>query len=51
MIWKVITLNQLAGRLHTGPGPYLESWPKIVLFFFVIALVAGTVAIWNRSHR
>ena len=32
-----------AGAFRTRPGPYLESWPKIVLF-------GGVVAIWNRSH-
>jgi hypothetical protein len=39
-----------AGAIRTRPGPYLESWPKIVLFVVVIAVLGGVVAIWNRSH-
>ena len=39
-----------AGAIRTRPGPYLESWPKIVLFVVVVAVLGGVVAIWNRSH-
>ena len=47
----MITLKHLvlgAGAFRTRPGPYLESWPKIVLF--VVAVLGGVVAIWNRSR-
>ena len=49
----MMTLKPLvvgAGVIRTRPGPYLESWPKIVLFVVVVALLGGVVAIWNRSH-
>ena len=49
----MITLKHLvlgAGAIRTRPGPYLESWPKIILFVVVIAVLGGVVAIWNRSH-
>jgi hypothetical protein len=49
----MITLKHLvlgAGAFRTRPGPYLESWPKIVLLVFVVAVLGGVVAIWNRSH-
>ena len=36
---------------RTRPGPYLESWPKIVLLVVVVAVLGGAVAIWNRSHH
>jgi hypothetical protein len=29
------------GAIRTRPGPYLESWPKIVLFVVVIAALGG----------
>jgi hypothetical protein len=49
----MITLKHLvvaAGAIRTRPGPYLESWPKIVLLVLVIAVLGGVVAVWNRSH-
>jgi hypothetical protein len=49
----MMTLKHLvlgAGAIRTRPGPYLESWPKIVLFVVVVAVLGGVVAIWNRSH-
>jgi uncharacterized membrane protein YdbT with pleckstrin-like domain len=49
----MLTLKHLvvaAGAIRTRPGPYLESWPKIVMFVVVIAALGGVVAIWNRSH-
>ena len=39
-----------ADAIRTRPGPYLESWPKIVLFVVGIAVLGGVVVIWNRSH-
>ena len=50
---RMITLEHLvlgAGAIRTRPGPYPESWPKIVLFVVVIAALGGVVAIWNRSR-
>jgi hypothetical protein len=50
---EMIALKHLvlgAGAIRTRPGPYLESWPKIILFVVVIAVLGGVVAIWNRSH-
>jgi hypothetical protein len=38
----MITLKRLvmaAGAIRTRPGPYLESWPKIILFVVVIAVL------------
>jgi hypothetical protein len=45
------TLKHLmAIGVRTGPGPYMDSWPRMVMFIFLIAVVAGAVAIWNRSR-
>jgi hypothetical protein len=41
----MITLKHLVvavGAIRTRPGPYLESWPKIVLFVAVIAVLGGS---------
>jgi hypothetical protein len=49
----MITLKHLVvgvGAIRTRPGPYLESWPKIVLLVVVIAVLGAVVAIRNRSH-
>ena len=49
----MITLKHLAlaaGAFRTTPGPDLKSWPKIVLFVVVVAVLGGAVAIGNRSH-
>jgi hypothetical protein len=46
---EVIALKQLAAHV-SGPGPYLEHWPKIVIFVVLVVVVAGAVAIWNRSR-
>jgi hypothetical protein len=38
----MITLKHLvvgADAIRTRPGPYLESWPKIVLFVVAIAVL------------
>jgi hypothetical protein len=40
----MITLKHLvlgAGAFRTRPGPYLESWPKIVLFVVVVAVLGS----------
>ena len=50
---EMIALKHLvldAGAIRTRPGPYLESWPKIVLLVVVVAVLGGVVTIWNRSH-
>ena len=50
---EMIALEHLVvggGAIRTRSGPYLESWPKIVLFVAGIAVLGGVVAIWNRSH-
>ena len=47
---EMITLKHLVAAHNGGPGPYLESWPKAVMLILLIAVVAGTVAIWNRSR-
>jgi hypothetical protein len=56
----MITLKHLvlgAGAIRTRPGPYLESWPNIVLFVVVVAVLGGVVAIWTavahsgQEHR
>jgi hypothetical protein len=42
---EMITLKHLvlgAGAFRTRPGPYLESWPKIVLFVVVVAVLGGS---------
>jgi hypothetical protein len=44
----MITLRHLVAIRGFGPGPYLESWPKMVMIALLIALVAGTVAVMNR---
>ena len=42
----MITLKHLmAIGVRTGPGPYMESWPRMVMFIFLIAIAAGAVAI------
>jgi hypothetical protein len=46
----MITLKHLVAAHNGGPGPYLESWPKYVFLFIVIAAIAGTIAVWNRSR-
>jgi len=46
----MITLKHLvlgAGAVRTRPGPDLESWPNIVLFVVVVAVLGGVVAIWT----
>lgn len=45
---EMITLKHLVAFRGFGPGPYLESWPKIVMIALLVAVVAGTVAIVNR---
>jgi len=31
----------------------MDSWPKMVILVLFVAVIAGTIAIWNRSryHR
>lgn len=43
----MIILNH---RILPGLGPYMDSWPKLVFFIAIIAVIAGGVAIWNRSR-
>ena len=41
----MITLKHLmaVGGGPRGPGPYMDSWPKIVLFIVLIAALASIV--------
>jgi hypothetical protein len=47
----MITLKHLiAGRIPTNLGPSAESWTRPVMIFILIVVVAGVVALWNRSR-
>jgi hypothetical protein len=47
----MITLKHLvAGRMPTNLGPSAEGWTRTVMIFLLIVVVAGIVAIWNRSR-
>ena len=47
----MITLKHLMViGARTGPGPYMQDRPRTVLLVFLTAVVAGSVAIWNRSR-
>ena len=47
----MITLKHLvAGRVPTNLGPSAESWTRTVMIFLFIVVVAGIVAMWNRSR-
>ena len=47
---EMITLKHLMAAHNGGPGPYMANWPRTVLFIVVIAVLAGSVAIWTRSR-
>lgn len=47
----MITLKHLmAGRIPKNLGPSAENWTRTVMIILVIAVVAGIVAMWNRTH-
>jgi hypothetical protein len=47
----MITLKHLvAGRIPTNLGPSAEGWTCTVMIFLLIVVVAGIVAMWNRSR-
>jgi hypothetical protein len=53
-LWKNLTRRTILftnrlGAPHLVTG-LLDSWPKYVFLFFLIAVIAGTIAIWNRSR-
>jgi len=46
-----MTLKHLiAGRIPTHLGISAEGWTRTVMIFLVIVVVAGIVAVWNRSR-
>ena len=48
---EMITLKHLiAGRTPKNLGPTAEHWTRPVMIFTLIAVVAGIVAMWNRSR-
>lgn len=48
---EMIALKHLvAGRVPTNLGLSAENWTRIVMIFLVIVVVAGIVAMWNRSR-
>jgi hypothetical protein len=48
---EMITLKHVvAGRIPTNLGPSAEGWTRTVMIFLVIVVVAGIVAMWNRSR-
>jgi hypothetical protein len=48
---EMITLEHVvAGRIPTNLGPSAEGWTRTVMIFLVIVVVAGIVAMWNRSR-
>lgn len=48
---EMITLKHLiAGRIPTNLGPSAENWTRTVMIFLLIAVIAGIVAMWNRSR-
>jgi hypothetical protein len=47
----MITLTHLlAGRIPKNLGPSAESWTRLVMIFLLIVVVAGVVAVRNRSR-
>jgi hypothetical protein len=47
----MIALKHLvAGRVPTNLGPSAENWTRTVMIFLLIVVVAGIVAMWNRSR-
>ena len=34
-----------------GSGAWMESWPKYVMLFLIVAVVIGIIAVRNRSRR
>jgi hypothetical protein len=48
---EMLTLKHMvAGRILTNLGPSAEGWTRTVMIFLVIVVVAGIVAMWNRSR-
>jgi len=45
----MITLMLLAAGRGPTLGPGNQGWTSTVMFIFLIVVVAGIVAIWNRS--
>jgi hypothetical protein len=47
----MMTLKHLiAARIPRNLGPGAENWTRLVMIVLVIAVVAGIVAMWNRSQ-
>ena len=48
---EMVALKHLvAGRVPTHLGPSAESWTRPLMIFLLIVVVAGVVAMWNRSN-
>ena len=48
---EMITLKHLvAARIPANLGPSAEGWARTVMIFLLIVVVAGIVAMWNRSR-
>lgn len=46
----MITLMLLAVGRGPTLGPWNQGWTSTVLVIFLVVIVAGIVAIWNRSR-
>lgn len=44
------TYSVAGGRIPTNLGPSAEGWTRTVMIFLLIVVVAGIVAMWNRSR-
>ncbi len=40
----------LAGRVPTNLGTSAEGWTRTVMIFLLIVVIAGVIAMWNRSR-
>ena len=40
----------IAGRIPTHLGLSAEGWTRTVMIFLLITVIAGIVAMWNRSR-
>jgi len=48
---ELITLMHLiAGRIPRNLGLSAEGWTRTVMIFLLIVVIAGIVAVWNRSR-
>jgi uncharacterized membrane protein YeaQ/YmgE (transglycosylase-associated protein family) len=48
---EMITLKHLmAGRIPTNLGPSAEGWTRTLTIIVLVLVVAGIVAMWNRSR-